>query len=324
MKKAIMNRLIASRKGRRIALMLSILLFVAFAGKSYFATHPFRLALDDADPSEVGESPLAGPAESTAGSAATIVAPIKEPEHVDAEFLPGPLDVRRAGGRNTSAFRKDAAIAVVSVFIDGLPSSHDPELIAASEPIVERLQDLLNEDDPRPAILEAQRLMHHANPMVRWSVMEAYWWLGAPALTAMAPMMDDVDDEIRMWAIETFFEELAMLRNPHLALSALAIAVQNPDAAIRLQVLEELAELPPALSFPAIANLLEDVEEEIRHGSQLILSFYASQDFASTSSAMEWFAQNMDALAEFDDDEYDAPIIMERRPNPRRPDGAPP
>lgn len=172
----------------------------------------------------------------------------------------------------------------------------DAELVTASEPFVERLNELLDEDDVSAAIQEARTLMTHSNRMVRWSVVEALWWIGEPALGPMAKMMDDPDEEIREMAIDSFFESISSLEESNQAAEVLAIAALCADPAIRLKVQEELANLPASQAFESLAAMLDDSDEEVREQAKINLSFVSERDFASMQEAMAWFDQHADKL----------------------------
>lgn len=225
------------------------------------------------------------------------------------------LRARLDGDRAPPADWREAGVPITDLFAAGSQSADDAEedaLFMASEPVVARLMDLLNEDDQFAVIAEAERLIHHTNRMVRRSVMEALWWVGPPALVAMAPLMDDTDPEIKTWAIETFFEDLALLLDKHAVADVLTIAARSPDADIRMQVIDELAMLPPAFAFPLLAFMIEDVDPDVADAAQLQIAIYTGDDFTSTQAAMDWFEVNKADLDEESDLEQEDDLMKER------------
>jgi HEAT repeat protein len=175
--------------------------------------------------------------------------------------------------------------------------------ISEFESVVENLQDLLELDDTDLAIEEARRLITHTNHFVRWSAAEALWWIGAPALPAMASMIDNPDCEIKQWIMEALFAELELLDDEHHIAHILSLTAKSTDPSVRLQSLEVFSGLASSVSFVPMSHLLEDGDLEVREMAKFNLDWIADQEFTSTRDALAWFDQHRYELDEVLDSE---------------------
>lgn len=173
----------------------------------------------------------------------------------------------------------------------------DAELMGAAEQVSAPLMEMLDfQEEPTLIIEEARRLMHHPNRYVREDVLEALWWVGPTALAAIAPMMDDPDLEIRIWARESFFADISSLGDPVAIAQVLQIAAQSSEPSVRDRAVDALIDLPVQLAFPVLATMLEDLDEDVRVNVQNEIFGYSGLDFHSEREAMIWFEQNRATL----------------------------
>lgn len=186
----------------------------------------------------------------------------------------------------------------------------DQSMFDEHEAVTERIYQLLESDSIGEVIQEARRLMTHTNRLVRWTTAETLWWIGAPALSAMAFMMDDPDQEIKEWIIDAFFAELEHLENEKHIAEILSLAVKSPDPAVRLQSLEIFSGISSSVAFVPMSHLLEDSDPEVREQARFNLFFIADEDFASTQDAIAWHDQHSDELEEVQDSEPSLPEII--------------
>ncbi|VGO20101.1 hypothetical protein SCARR_02161 [Pontiella sulfatireligans] len=154
------------------------------------------------------------------------------------------------------------------------------------------MTEFLDTGDEASALKEARRLASHPNREVRMDALDVMRWIGGAAAIDMVAFFGDQDPEINALAEEAFWEAIDEIDDPVLSIRMMETALNSPSAALRLEAVDRLVYLPDHLSFPSIARMMNDENQEVRDLAQENLRFISEEEFSSEAEALSWFSQN--------------------------------
>jgi HEAT repeats len=165
--------------------------------------------------------------------------------------------------------------------------------------LTEPMTTFLGEGQEQKALAEARKLLTHSDSTVRWEVLHTLEWIGLPAVSDLAKMIDsETDPEIRRAAQDAFWSALDGEENTKLKCELLGAALRSTDSEFRKTAIEELVFMPGRLAFSLLASSFNDPDESLAKLARENLLFVSGEAFTTYEQAMRWFEAHKNDLDE--------------------------
>ncbi len=170
----------------------------------------------------------------------------------------------------------------------------DQEIANLDEAIVacSSLTDYMDSNDLSAALIEARALLSHSNPEVRRIVYDALNWIGKDAIYDLSEMIYDADEELRMDALDSFWDQMSELPNDQAKLNLIERISSSQDEEIQGYIMEALAEFHPYMAYAPMVNLLNIASDQIREDIHWELETITGESFNSVDDWNRWFNEN--------------------------------
>jgi HEAT repeat protein len=163
--------------------------------------------------------------------------------------------------------------------------------------LTEPMTKLLREGQELKALAEARKLLKHSDRNVRLEVLHTLEWIGLPAASDLATMIDsETDPEIRRAAQDAFWSALDGEENVNLKCELLGVALRSDDSEFRKTAIEELVFMPSRLSFTLLASSFNDPDESLAKLARENALFVSGEKFTTYEQAMKWFEAHKNDL----------------------------
>lgn len=204
------------------------------------------------------------------------------PDRAAGAVRPPAADV---GGKRPLSAGAGAATARDSASVPSDPRMPRP---AAAGRRPDRLQELLDNGQDGPALVEARVLAADRDPAVRREALDGLRWIGPAATADVAALAADPDPGVAERA-SGFLEELLETEpDPARQAHVLGEAIAAVGAEARAPLLLRLTGLPPSLAAPPLVDLLASSDPELQAAAREHLVFIS--DGEQFGSVAEWEA----------------------------------